>query len=486
EGDDGLDIWLENMLEEPTSPIYRPSYVRDWPKGCGPQSKLKTKKRKTKRARRKRKAKAKESYCWCKPCTRKRRARKKEARRRGLRWEKDGWWIPADDCERLKGWDPWPEQTVTSGDKKVDGDRLMGEGCASAHDTRGWTEQDDVRGSSVGRQVTDVDWDALAFGGVMSGSDRRAGERSTGEGGACNAAGARGCAGDDQSPRAREATRGVARAAHAHASCSRRARDTPPFRMPQGLRLRASRVFPHRQCCERRGCQLPYRVCAPHPPCRLPRGMRLRPLRVPPLRATFLRARSPSPHYARHHQSPVPLLRLPLAHPCMHHFCLPRAYSPSDRRVIVLVDNGSSHNFINADLSQKLNLPTTKIKPFDVRVANGERLQCTKSFRNVSIKFQGVTIKADLYALPLVGPDVVLGVQWLEGLGKVTTDYRAGVMEFKSGGRQVTLSTGTEKGTKEVGLKSIERVWRSGGQIFAVVVESKGTHAEEAVHQQGD
>ncbi|CAA0827986.1 Unknown protein, partial [Striga hermonthica] len=129
-----------------------------------------------------------------------------------------------------------------------------------------------------------------------------------------------------------------------------------------------------------------------------------------------------------------------------------------DRKVMVLVDNGSSHNFINVDLSHKLNLPTTKIEPFEVRVANGERLQYTKSFRKVPIMFSGVTVKADdLYALPLVGPDVVLGVQWLEGLGKVTTDYRIRIMEFNSGGQQVTLSTGNKKGTKEVGLKSIEK-----------------------------
>ncbi|CAA0810229.1 Unknown protein, partial [Striga hermonthica] len=120
-----------------------------------------------------------------------------------------------------------------------------------------------------------------------------------------------------------------------------------------------------------------------------------------------------------------------------------------DRRVVVLVDNGSYYNFINTELSEKLKLPTTKIKPFEVRVANGERLQCTESFRKVPIKFNGVTVKADLYALRLVGPDVVLGVQWLEGLGRVTTDYRTGIMEFNSGGRQVTLSIGTEKGTKE-------------------------------------
>ncbi|CAA0841248.1 Unknown protein, partial [Striga hermonthica] len=97
----------------------------------------------TKRARRKRKAKVKESCCWCKPCTRKERSQKKEAKRRGLRWVKDGWWIPAEDCERLKGWDPWPEATETSGEKQGDGDRLMDEGRASAHDARGWTYQDD-------------------------------------------------------------------------------------------------------------------------------------------------------------------------------------------------------------------------------------------------------------------------------------------------------------------------------------------------------
>ncbi|CAA0833719.1 Unknown protein, partial [Striga hermonthica] len=83
EGDDGLDIWLKNMLEEPTSPIYRPSCVRDWPKGYGPWAKLKVKKR---RAKRRRKTKAQKASQCCGPCTRKRRAQKKEAKRRGLRW----------------------------------------------------------------------------------------------------------------------------------------------------------------------------------------------------------------------------------------------------------------------------------------------------------------------------------------------------------------------------------------------------------------
>ncbi|CAA0843145.1 Unknown protein, partial [Striga hermonthica] len=103
-----------------------------------------------------------------------------------------------------------------------------------------------------------------------------------------------------------------------------------------------------------------------------------------------------------------------------------------DRRVTVLVDNGSSYNFINATLSHKLKLPTTTIEPFEVRVANGDRLRCSEMYRGVLIKFQGVTVKADLFVLPLVGPDVVLGVQWLKGLRDVTTNYRKGVMKFEA------------------------------------------------------
>ncbi|CAA0836886.1 Unknown protein, partial [Striga hermonthica] len=119
-----------------------------------------------------------------------------------------------------------------------------------------------------------------------------------------------------------------------------------------------------------------------------------------------------------------------------------------DRRVTVVVDNGSSHNFINATLSHKLKLPTSMVEPFEVRVANGERLRCSKVYRGVPIKFQGVTVKADLFALPLVGPDVVLGVQWLEGLGDVTTNYRKGVMKFEAGDQLVTLKA-SEGETKE-------------------------------------
>ncbi|GKB08227.1 hypothetical protein Tco_0836511, partial [Tanacetum coccineum] len=43
---------------------------------------------------------------------------------------------------------------------------------------------------------------------------------------------------------------------------------------------------------------------------------------------------------------------------------------------------------------------------------------------------QGVVMEVDLYVLPMQGPDVVLGIQWLQNLGKVTHDNAHQTMEF--------------------------------------------------------
>nr|GEY95862.1 hypothetical protein [Tanacetum cinerariifolium] len=43
---------------------------------------------------------------------------------------------------------------------------------------------------------------------------------------------------------------------------------------------------------------------------------------------------------------------------------------------------------------------------------------------------QGLSMEVDLYVLPMKGLDVVLGIQWLQKLGKVTHDYAQQTMEF--------------------------------------------------------
>lgn len=78
-----------------------------------------------------------------------------------------------------------------------------------------------------------------------------------------------------------------------------------------------------------------------------------------------------------------------------------------------------------------------------------------------------------MYAIPLGGIDIVLGIQWLENLGKVVTDYKAGTMEFKWGDGVVKLKARTKDQTQEVGVKSLERMIRKGGQCYVIKIEHK-------------
>ncbi|TXG61145.1 hypothetical protein EZV62_012508 [Acer yangbiense] len=112
--------------------------------------------------------------------------------------------------------------------------------------------------------------------------------------------------------------------------------------------------------------------------------------------------------------------------------------------VSMLVDSGSSHNFINTNIVRKIGLRGAAIEPFDVKVANGEKLKCEKVVHEVKMNVQGVRIAADLHVLSLVGVDVVLA-QMIERLCKGGAQYFAVVND---GDRQERKSE--KKNTNEL------------------------------------
>ncbi|KAA8521015.1 hypothetical protein F0562_011697 [Nyssa sinensis] len=44
--------------------------------------------------------------------------------------------------------------------------------------------------------------------------------------------------------------------------------------------------------------------------------------------------------------------------------------------VIMLVDSGSTHNFVSERIARLLRMPVVPTEPFTVRVANGENMKC--------------------------------------------------------------------------------------------------------------
>ncbi|KAG7996275.1 hypothetical protein I3843_01G150700 [Carya illinoinensis] len=74
--------------------------------------------------------------------------------------------------------------------------------------------------------------------------------------------------------------------------------------------------------------------------------------------------------------------------------------------VTLLVDSGSTHNFINANIVTKIGLKPCAIEPFEVKVANGNKLRCEALVKEVKMNVQGVRIVANLHVLALMGLDV--------------------------------------------------------------------------------
>ncbi|PKA56087.1 hypothetical protein AXF42_Ash015572 [Apostasia shenzhenica] len=90
------------------------------------------------------------------------------------------------------------------------------------------------------------------------------------------------------------------------------------------------------------------------------------------------------------------------------------------KSIFILVDSGSTHNFVDPELAKATQCELEEITNFQVTLATGARYEVTQLAKEVVWKVQGHIFKADMMILPLGNYDVVLGVQWLTTLGPVS------------------------------------------------------------------
>ncbi|KAA3474610.1 Aspartic peptidase [Gossypium australe] len=78
-------------------------------------------------------------------------------------------------------------------------------------------------------------------------------------------------------------------------------------------------------------------------------------------------------------------------------------------KVILLINSGSTHNFINANLVKQLALLVSPMNKLKVIVANGAILVAGGIFRAVQWKVESIQFHTDFYVLPFKECDLVLG-----------------------------------------------------------------------------
>ena len=105
--------------------------------------------------------------------------------------------------------------------------------------------------------------------------------------------------------------------------------------------------------------------------------------------------------------------------------------------VHILIDSGSTHNFLDQRLVKGLGLEEEPTTMFEVAIGDGTKLRAGSVCRRVGVRIQGHDLYVDLYPLALRGADIVLGTQWLQSLGPVTFDFGAMWMKFRQNGKVV-------------------------------------------------
>ncbi|XP_042059609.1 uncharacterized protein LOC121804134 [Salvia splendens] len=106
------------------------------------------------------------------------------------------------------------------------------------------------------------------------------------------------------------------------------------------------------------------------------------------------------------------------------------------KAIHILIDSGSTHNFLDLLLAKKLGLQLTQVNPVMVDVADGNRLECKSMCKGMHWLLRGTPFVTDVLLLPLGSCDMVLGIQWLETLGVIQWDFKNLTMDFTLNGRR--------------------------------------------------
>jgi hypothetical protein len=131
------------------------------------------------------------------------------------------------------------------------------------------------------------------------------------------------------------------------------------------------------------------------------------------------------------------------------------------QRVLVLIDGGASHNFIDAALLKRRHIPTVEFEGFKVEVAGGSTMPCNRYIPGMKLTLGRHELVQDVYVMDLPDTNIILGVQWLSTLGPITKNYKTMEMSFvEEGGRKVVLRGMMGNSARVVMAKRMEAIFR--------------------------
>jgi hypothetical protein len=106
------------------------------------------------------------------------------------------------------------------------------------------------------------------------------------------------------------------------------------------------------------------------------------------------------------------------------------------RKVIIVVDSGSTHNFIHRHISQETNCYIYAVNNFQIMISNGGSMKCGGHCENVYLQIGDYHLKSHMFSIDMGGCDIVLGADWIRTLGPILMDFKELTMQFDQKGQQ--------------------------------------------------
>eukprot|EP00253_Pinus_taeda_P018379 PITA_18379 len=107
--------------------------------------------------------------------------------------------------------------------------------------------------------------------------------------------------------------------------------------------------------------------------------------------------------------------------------------------VVVLIDSGSTHNFIHQRVAEAVHCFVRAVSNFQVQIVDGGIMKCEGRCENVKLQMGDYHLKTRMFSIHMGGCDIVLGVEWLRTLGLITMDFQELYMSFKQNNHTHTL-----------------------------------------------
>lgn len=107
--------------------------------------------------------------------------------------------------------------------------------------------------------------------------------------------------------------------------------------------------------------------------------------------------------------------------------------------MVVFIDSGTSHNYMNWRITEELKLPITITLTYPVSLGDGHRRMTRGRCEKVRGSLEEATVEEEFYVFELGGVDVILGVAWLAKLGEVMINWGETTMVYYLEGKRIRI-----------------------------------------------